>query len=261
MQDRQDEVSSEGLEQEVMDSLGNPEQVAADEESAQDVKEDLPAYAKQKLGMQEKRHKKAMREVRQQLDEMRAQLGSRPESMNTQNPVNNYSQPDMQQSGGNDIIQQAVAAALRAQADQQKKAQDAEKMQYVHKQYQDLQDELDNGSDKYEDFDDVVRHPNVPFTEAMRDATLLLPNKSDVLYKLAKNPDEFKRIRDLHPIEQAKEMVKLSFALMSGGNEKSSQPIKTMGNIKSNPVSNSSAQVNEKTPIGELRRKMKAGWK
>ncbi len=259
MQDRSEEnQASEVLGDQVMDSLGmNGESGEAAEAQADSGEStELPKYAKEKLGMQEKRHKKQMRELQQQMEDMRSQLGSRPQ-MQSQD----QSQGQSNQAAG-DPYQHAVAAAMQAIEQKQKKSQEAEKMQHVHKQYQDLQDDLDNGSDQYDDFDDVVRSPKTHYTEAMRDAALLIPNRTDVLYKLGKNPDELNRISKLHPLEQAKEMVKLSIAMMGGnGSKPASQAAKTMGNIKSNPVSSSSAQVNEKTPIGEIRRKMKAGWK
>lgn len=254
MQDRsENNPASEVAAEQVMDSLGVSPEVT-DEQSVEQ-KDELPKFAKEKLGMQEKRHKKEMRKMQSQLDEIRAHLGSRPEPMNAPQPnVDPYS------SQPNGDLDSAVAKAMEMV---EKKKKDAENAQHVQKQYQSLSDDLDNASDKYEDFDDVVKSPNVPFTNAMRDAALLLPNRTDVLYKLGKNPDELKRISQLPSIQQAQEMVKLAMGLMSGGDEKQApQGVKTMGNIKSNPVSNSS-QVNEKTSVSELRKRMKsgAGWK
>jgi len=155
-----------------------------------------------------------------------------------------------------DQIQRAVAAAMRAKDEHESRAKEAEKAAHVHQQYQNLQDHLDATADKYDDFDDVVRGDKVPFTEAMRDASLLLDNPGDVLYKLGKNRPELERIAKLHPLDQAKEMVKLSVALMSGGGKSGSAP-RPIGQIKNTPVAPS--QVNDNTPASEIRARMKAG--
>lgn len=254
MQDRsENNPENEVAAEQVMDSMGVSSEVVDDQSAEQ--KDELPKFAKEKLGMQEKRHKKDMRKMQQQIEELRAHLGSRPEPMNTPQNVDPYS------SQPNGDFDSAVAKAMEAV---EKKKKDSENAQHVQKQYQSLNDDLDNASDKYEDFDEVVKSPNVPFTSAMRDASLLLPNRTDVLYKLGKNPDELTRISKLPAIQQAQEMVKLSIGLMTGGGDEKQAPqgVKTMGNIKSNPVSNSS-QVNEKTSVSELRKRMKsgAGWK
>jgi hypothetical protein len=165
-----------------------------------------------------------------------------------------------QPTGGiEDHISRAVNAALQAKDQREQAAQQAEKQAHVHKQYQKLQDHLDNASSKYDDFEDVVRSPDAPFTDSMRDTALLLPNAADVLYKLGKAPDELKRISQLHPLEQAKEMIRLSVQ-MQGGDQKGASAPRSLGNIKSNPVS-APDSANENTSVGELRRKLKAGWK
>jgi hypothetical protein len=56
-------------------------------------------------------------------------------------------------------------------------------------------------------------------------------------------------------------MAKLSHALISGGEQKASQPNRPLGQIKSNPVTNSHV-VTDKTPVGSIRQRMKSGnWK
>ena len=96
----------------------------------------------------------------------------------------------------------------------------------------------------------------------MRDAALMLPKKGagsagEVLYKLGKNPEELSRISKLHPHEQAQELVAISHALISGGENKGSSQ-RPLGQIKNNPVTNS-AGVTEKTSPAQIRALMKAG--
>jgi hypothetical protein len=229
-------------------SMGEPEvQSAVDAEPRKDSSEDLPAFAKERLGRQEKRHKRELRELRQQMQHL----------MQSQQPMGspNTAPPEQMNTDG-DQIQRAVQAALMAKDQQMQQQKEAEKAQHVYKQYQNLENHLDSVADKYDDFDEVVRGNDVPFTPAMRDTSLLLDNAGDVLYKLGKNPDELKRISQLHPLDQAKEMIKLSTALMQGNSKSGSQP-KTIGQIKSNPVS--SQQITENTSPADIRARMKAG--
>jgi hypothetical protein len=218
---------------------------------------DLPLGVKERLGRQEKRHQRQMREMQQQFESMRQQLSQQPSDMNQQ--TGGYGEE--QNPLVDDQIHKAVSLALRAQDEQKRKAKERESMEHINRRYESLHENLDKGSDKYDDFEDVVRAKDAPYTSAMRDAALFLDNPADVLYKLGKQPDELKRIAQLHPVDQAREMVKLSHALMSGkdGNERN-QTHRPIGQIKSNPVNPTS--VNEKTPVGEIRRRMKAGdWK
>ncbi len=249
--------AKEHVEQNVMDSMGNPEHVAdnAMTGASQDSKpDDLPAYAKERLGRQEKRHQREMRALRDQLAQVQASQSQINPSQNTygQQQVSNVPMSQDEQ------IQKAVSLALQQRELQEQQAKQAEQAAHVQRQYANLQDRLDSGSNKYDDFDDVVRGNNVPFTPAMRDAALLLHNPEDVLYKLGKNPDELSRISKLHPLDQAKEMVKLSIALASGNGANQSQTPKTLSNVKNNPIN--TGGVTENTSVSDLRKQMK-NWR
>lgn len=219
---------------------------------------DLPLGVKERLGRQEKRHQREMRQMNAKLEAMQ-QMMSQNQPMEANQQMNaGYGTP----SGPVDEqIHKAVSLALQAQEEQKRKAKEREAADHVNQRYQSLHHDLDKAADKYEDFEDVVRAQDAPFTPAMRDAALFLDNPAEVLYKLGKNKEELKRIAQLHPVDQAREMVKLSHALMSGSNsDKASPTARPMGNIKNNPVNPSA--VTDKTPVGEIRRKMKAGdWK
>lgn len=244
------EPEHDNIAEEAMQGMGMSE----GEEPKASPEEELPEFAKKRLGRQEKRHKRELREMQQQLQQlMQSQQQSGSPQMQQQ-----MSQPEM--GGQEDAIHRAVAAALQAKDQQTQQMQDAEKAAHVHKQYRNLENHLDSAADKYEDFDEVVRGNDVPFTPAIRDAALLIDNPGDVLYKLGKNPDELKRISNLHPLDQAKEMVKLSIALMGNSGKNGSNPPKTIGQIKNTPVS--STQVNDNTSPAEIRQRMKSGnWK
>lgn len=231
------------------------------EQTSEAEHDELPEAAKKRLGMQEKRHKKEMRRMQQQLDEVRQHLGSRPEPMNSpEDGMNPYtSQPE--NGSMDDTVYRAVARAMELQKMQEQKAREAEKMQHVHKSYKALEDSLDNGSSKYDDFDDIVKSNDAPYSDAMRDAALLIDNAPDVLYHLGKDKEKLKRLSELHPLEQVKEVIKLSMALATGnhGKQSNSSHAKPLGQVKNNPVTSNT--VNEATSVGELRKRMKEGGK
>lgn len=199
-------------------------------------------------------HDREIRELHSRIEHMQSQ--SQPE-YNQQH----YSPQDGQQGGMDDAIHKAVSYALQQREVEERKAKDMQSQQHIAKQYQDLNKHLDQTSDKYDDFDDIVRGDS-PFTAHMRDAALMLPKKGpgsagEVLYKLGKNPEELSRIAKLHPVDQASELVALSHALISGGEQKQQQS-RSLSQIKSNPVVNS-AGVTDKTPVSDIRDRMKKG--
>ena len=211
-------------------------------------------------------HRKEIRELHDRISHMQSMMGgdsANPGMPPHNNPYNSPGQPPSPGMNEEERIQHAVRLALGMKDHEEKQAKEAERQAHVHKQYQRLNDEFDHASDKYDDFDDVVRGNDVPFTPHVRDALLLVENPAEVAYKLGKNRSELERISKLHPLDQAREVNKLSFSLMNGNHGKPTANQKTtpMGSIRQNPVSSSTA-VTGKTPPGEIRRRMKAGtWK
>jgi len=219
---------------------------------------DLPKGVRERLGRQEKRHSRELRALRAEMQAINAQMNhpnAQPNQQGYSDAEGNYQHTNDEQ------IQRAVAAALQAQEAQARKQREQEQMQHVYRQYENLDNDLNKGADRYEDFDDVVRGNDSPFTSAMRDAALMIPNPADVLYKLGKDKDALRRISQLHPLEQAKEIVKLSHALVAGGGSNGGvKEAKTIGQIKNNPISTTS--ITDNTPASEIRRRMKSGeWK
>ena len=256
----------DGQDGEVMESLGMPEQ-AADEvpESHDAVGHETtndPLYVQKRLKQQKRAHEREIRDLHARMADMQSRIGDgQPE----QSQEMNLYGAAPQQGGVSDQIHQAVSYALQQKDMMERKAKEAQGAAHVSKQYGELQKHLDQTSDKYDDFDDVVRGHDAPFTAHMRDAALLLPKSGngsagEVLYKLGKNPKELERIRDLHPLDQASEMIKLSHALMNGGEAKASPTSRPLGQIKSNPVTNSRG-ITDKTSVSELRSRMKSNWK
>lgn len=236
-------------------------------ESEGEGKESLTESMQKRLHAKERKHRKEIRELHDRISNMQHMMTG--ESANpahtayNTNPYPSEGQPPSPGMNEEDRIKHAVRLALGMKDHEERQAKDAERQAHVHKQYQRLNDEFDNASDKYDDFDDVVRGNDVPFTPHVRDALLLVENPAEVAYRLGKNRSELERISKLHPLDQAREVNKLSFSLMSGNHGKSSTAQKTspMGSIRQNPA-HSSTSITDKTPPGEIRRRMKAGtWK
>lgn len=233
--------------------------------------QDDPYGVKKRLGMQAKKHQREMRQMQESMMQMQAQFQNA--HMDSANPTNHpshnnngYPSPGQPNSPGmteEERIHKAVRFALGAKEHDERQAKEAEHATHVHKQYQRLNNEFDKASDKYDDFDDVVRGDDIPFTPHVRDALLLVENPAEVAYRLGKNKPELERISKLHPLDQAREVNKLSFSLMGGNNGKPSNHSKTnpLGSVRQNPA-HSSTSITDKTPPSEIRRRMKAGtWK
>ncbi len=245
--------SQDGNAEDVIEKVVNAESEPTEgsENTESLAKSEDPLSIKKRLGQQAKKHARETRELREQIAAMQSRIGQPSQPNQTMSSAND---------GVDDHISRAVRAALEAKEAEKRHAEEAEKMAHVHRQYQSLNDEFDRASEKYEDFDDVVRGDNVPFTSAMRDALLLIDNPSDVAYKLGKNRDELSRISKLHPLDQAREINKLSFALMGGkpsSAQRDSSQNKLLEKAKTNPSINSSAYT-----VDAIRARMKDGtWK
>jgi len=249
---------------EVMDGLGISQDVDAGEEPHEDSGTKSESHdslsVQKRLKAQRRAHDREMREMQSRMDQMQSvlqQSGNPMQQQQQQSPNQGENQNGMQ-----DAIHQAVTYALQQKDMAERQAQESQAQHHIAKQYGELNRHLDSTADKYDDFDDVVRG-DAPYTAAMRDAALMLPRKGsgsagEVLYRLGKNPEELSRIAKLHPVDQASELVALSHALISGGEQKNQQAARPLGQIKSNPVVNAT-NVNDKTPISELRNRMKKG--
>ena len=266
---------TENVSGEVAEGLGMSTEAPHDEsqeagghESAED---DGEHYSKkcptgwERLKKKTRQQERDIQELHARIAEMQSQLQPNQQMQQPQQSPYDSGNPMQQQpqqgAGNMDMIQQAVSYALQQKEMEERKASEAKAQQHIMKQYQDLNKHLDTTADKYDDFDEVVRG-EAPFTAAMRDIALTLPKKGagsagEVLYRLGKNPEELSRIAKLHPVDQAAELIALSHALISGGEQKQAAP-RPLGNIKSNPVVNS-VGVNEKTPVSDIRSRMKQG--
>lgn len=177
-----------------------------------ETKEDIPDVVKKRLGQQEKKHKRELRAMQDQLAQMQQHI--------------------MSQAQGS----QAQAMGGEQSAMQQPNTQQPQ-MDYGRQlEMQRLEDEfnrdLERASEKYEDFDEIINDHRLPFTQSVSTVLRVLPNAGDVIYALGKNRDELYRIAGLSPHAQAKELTKLSTALTL--KEKSAPKVqpKVMGQLK-----------------------------
>lgn len=246
---------------------GDSEEQGVQEEPQGLANEDDPISVKKRLGMQAKKHQREIRALHERMAQMQAMMSgdsANPHASTYQpEPYPSPGQPSSPGMNEEQRIQHAVRMALGMKDHEERQAQEAQRQAHVHKQYQRLLNEFDNASEKYEDFDDVVRGDDVPFTPHVRDALLLVENPAEVAYRLGKNRGELERISKLHPLDQAREVNKLSFSLMGGNGSKPAATNKPapLGNIKGN-AGYTSRSVTDKTPPSEIRARMKAGtWK
>lgn len=247
---------------------GDAEELGNEDAEQGIADQDEPYSIKKRLGMQAKKHQREMRQLQEHMMRMQAQLGGESPATPQYQQSNQNAYPSPGQPSGpgmseEEKIHQAVRYALGAKDHEERQAKEAQHATHVNKQYQRLNDEFDKASDKYDDFDDVVRGDDIPFTPHVRDALLLVENPAEVAYKLGKNKSELERISRLHPLDQAREVNKLSFSLMGGNNGKTSSPTKAnpLGTVRANPAHSSTA-VTDKTPPSVIRARMKAGtWK
>ena len=220
-----------------------------------------PAWVKKRLGMQAKKHQREMRQVHDKLAHMQSMMQNPDSTHHSLNPSSFPSpgQPSAPSMNEDERIQHAVRLAMGMKDHEDRKAREAEHHAHVDRQYQRLNSEFDKASDKYDDFDDVVRGDDIPFSPHVRDALLLVENPADVAYKLGKNRAELERISKLHPLDQAREVNKLSFSLMGGNSGKQSSSNKApLGAVRVNPTGHQGA-ITDKTPASVIRARMKAG--
>lgn len=106
------------------------------------------------------------------------------------------------------------AQALALQKAQELVAQrDAAKQQAeIMEAYADSEEKV---RDKYDDYDQVARNPNVPITEVMAEAIYASDVGPEVAYYLGTNIKEAARISRLSPFLQAKEIGKIEAKLAS----------------------------------------------
>lgn len=262
------------LQQGLEEQAASPDVLEAMPEMAEAMPEmaapetELPGGVQKRLGRQERQHKRELRQLQAQLGQMQEMLMSQQQQQAPQQQqqsadyYGNEQTPDDIQR----YVQQAVQATMQAKQQEEQRAVAAKNEQMVKDEYQKLTDHLHNASDSYDDYEDVVLGEKTPYTQGMLNASLLLPldgagSASEVLYKLGKNPEELRRIAGIHPMHQARELLKLSRALELGGKDKKGGEYRPVEQLKSNPGYANSQGINENSPISDFKKRAREGWK
>jgi hypothetical protein len=130
-----------------------------------------------------------------------------------------------------------ILRAERFEAENAKtKASQQTEAQRINERQQAL---IEKGETKFEDFEDVIKSDTNEYSRAAYLAALESDISAEILYHLAKNPEEGKRIASLPAYAQAKEIGKLEDKLSAKKPVKTSnapEPIKPLGNGTSAPV-------------------------
>lgn len=112
-----------------------------------------------------------------------------------------------------------------------------------------LDDLFDDVREKYKDFDNVIKNPNVPITKDMVIALSELEKAGEVAYYLATNEEKAKEISQLTPYKQAIELAKIEEKLLLKPTKKVSNapepidPVKPNGDVsKTDPSKMSFAE-------------------
>lgn len=115
-----------------------------------------------------------------------------------------------------------------------------------------LEDVFDDAREKYTDFDNVIKNPNIPITKDMVIALSELENAGEVAYFLATNEETAKEISQLSPYKQAIELAKIESKLNAKPNKKVSNapdpidPVKPNGDVsKTDPSKMSFAEYEQ----------------
>jgi hypothetical protein len=119
---------------------------------------------------------------------------------------------------------------------------------------------IEKGEDKFDDFEQVIKADQNTYSRAAFLAMLESEIGAEMLYHLATNPDEGKRIASLPAFAQAKEIGKLEDKLASKPKPKPSnapEPVKPLSGGSSPTVDLKSANMDDYI---ELRRKQGASW-
>lgn len=118
--------------------------------------------------------------------------------------------PTRDQYDSDEAYAEALATVKAEQLVQQRKQQ--EEQRKVLAAYEESEEKA---RDKYDDFDQVTRNPNLPITQVMLEAIQSSDIGPDVAYYLGTNPKEAERIANLSPYLQAKEIGKIEVKIAS----------------------------------------------
>lgn len=220
----------------------------APESSDDDYDEDGPRGIKARLGRERKKYESEINALRSELEKAKHyQASTHPQDYQYQNQYNQgyeqqpqgdlqYNQDGMiydslsgQYVDPNSEIGRYALYMNQVQQNQSRLAQEQQAKAEQERKSRDLQ-ELNNSFEKsvesalerYDDYENVITGAN--FSDSILDASRIVPNAGDLLYRLGKNPKELERISRLSPYMQAQELMKHSMAMAANSNLSKAPP-------------------------------------
>lgn len=219
---------------EPVEEKASPSQEVAPNESGQGTEDELPEFAKRRLGREQKKHERELARVRAELDEARKTNQAAPlQPQWNAPPQNGYQDPitgkfiDITTPEGQAIYnyQQEMSQHLNAQERmQQERAQkDVEAKRFAH-----FQDSFEDAREKHSDFETVIKASGM--SGAIASELADFPDPGELGYYLASNPREVERLQKLPAYEMKRELVRHSQDMVSKNNiTKTPPPVKTVG--------------------------------
>lgn len=252
--------TSEMLDQAIDDHDGSDEGLNSSENGGEDADGVMPAYLKQHFRKQEKKIKAANRELNSRLQMAEQELTNYKQLFGaTYGEANRTGNPaaTQQVSGAPVDVESTVIQTLNKVQNQQRAQAEAR----IHQQMMtEFKQNLDEASDKYDDFDDVVYADDNPINPIIAQTAQYLPNPGDVLYALSKNKAELKRINQLSGPQQIKAIAAFAIKLASSSNNVTKAP-KPLGGqtMKSSPTKK--AVGSEGMSVSEMKAHLKNKYK
>jgi len=162
--------------------------------------------------------------------------------------------PTADQFESQDAYLEALAerkADERFNAWQQKQQAEQQQAQVAKQTTDDLAGLHSAGAAKYADFANLVNNPDLPMTETMVNAMLVVDSGHEIAYHLAKNPADALRIASMAPTAQAREMGQLAKRLAAPPPE--SKYPSTLTNTRSTDGRFTNAQAYDgPSPLNEI---------
>ncbi|MFW9929524.1 MAG: hypothetical protein ACFFD1_09045, partial [Candidatus Thorarchaeota archaeon] len=185
------------------------------EENEKDEDKPMPAYMKKLFRKQERKLKRHIENLKNENFNLQKQLiNINGENKNIEEFRNETKEEDEEEP-----IEKKIEKILHKR--------DVEKnLQYSNEKTKEFVSEIEEKSDDYEDFDEVVRDEKLPLNQYIIGTIEALPidNRVEFLYNFAKNKKEVNRIAKLHPKDQINEVLKKAFRLSSNASKISNAP-------------------------------------
>ena len=202
----------------------DPEKIAAKEKEKKEKADDElaePEYSKKvqrRVGKLTKRMRTAEREAEYE-KEKRLELQKKLDIANSK--VLATDKPLKKDFDDEDAFIEALTdwkidqRFVKSQEAKEEKIKDKEEKDSVMETYTGYDDVMDDGIEKYDDFEKLVLHEDLILTPVVTQISLGTKNPEDVLYYLASNPDESERISRLDPVRSGMEIAKLEVKLLA----------------------------------------------